>query len=251
MGTESFSHPTEELVRRGRSGDPSAFVSLIERYRSRLEALAYVKMSAKLLRSYSVEDVLQEACLRGFRSFHSFESRGPNSFYRWISELIEHVIVDLARHEEAQKRAANVISLDGEGKENRDHLKNEDPSPSTLLRREERFERLKKALEGLSEDHREVILLARIQLLPMKEVARRMGRSVDAVSELLRRALCKLKQAFGRTESCGLPMKSLADGDGAEDPQVALRAEIPAGQDGKGLAGKDGSSPTPHGQSRH
>src|SRR5688572_1857407 len=86
MGAGWLTHPTEELVRRGRSGDTSAFVAQIERYRSRLEALAYVKMSAKLLRSYSVEDVLQEACLRGFRSFHSFESRGPNSFFRWISE---------------------------------------------------------------------------------------------------------------------------------------------------------------------
>jgi RNA polymerase sigma-70 factor, ECF subfamily len=251
MGAGWLSHPTEELVRRGRSGDPSAFVSLIERYRSRLEALAYVKMSAKLLRSYSVEDVLQEACLRGFRSFQSFESRGPNSFFRWISELIEHVIVDLARHEEAKKRAANLVSLDGDGKEHREILEHQGPSPSTLLRREERFERLKKALEGLGEDHREVILLARIQLLPMKEVARRMGRSTDAVSELLRRALLKLKQAFGRTESCGLPMKSLADGDGAQDPQAAPGTDVPDRQDGKRSHGKDGSSPMPDGQSRH
>jgi RNA polymerase sigma-70 factor (subfamily 1) len=232
MGNGPVSHPTEDLVRRGHAGDPAAFVSLVERHRSRLEALAYVRMSRKLLASYTVEDVLQEACLRGFQSFKAFEWRGPNSFFRWISEIVGNVIVDFSRHLGAKKRSGHAISLDGEGEEQAKRLEAPGPSPSNLIRQEERFERLKKALGELSEDHREVIYLARIHMLPMKEVAQRMQRSPDAVSELLRRALRKLREIFGDTESFGLPQKSLADVPREGSQPIPVAREASSGMEG-------------------
>jgi RNA polymerase sigma-70 factor (ECF subfamily) len=227
MGAGPVSHPTEELVRRGREGDPTAFVSLVERHRSRLQALAYTKMSRKLLEIHDVEDVLQEACLRGFQSFKTFEWRGPNSFYRWIAGIVENVIVDYARNMKAKKRDGGVISLDGDGARDGGLVPAPGPSPSSLVGREERFERLRNALDQLDEDHREVIYLARIHLLPLKEVGKRMGRSADAVSELLRRALRRLKEIFGDTGSFGLPPKSLADpprGGGGRPASPARKA---------------------------
>jgi len=77
------------------------------------------------------------------------------------------------------------------------------------LRREERFAQLQRALDGLGPEDREVILLARIQGLPLKEIATRMGRSHAAVAQLLSRALRKLKRSFGDTESLHLPDRSL------------------------------------------
>lgn len=82
-------------------------------------------------------------------------------------------------------------------------------TPSRCLQRHERFERLEKALENLSPDHRKVILMARIEGLPIQEIAARMERSPDAVMHLLRRALRKLKAAFGETESLRLPERAL------------------------------------------
>ena len=77
------------------------------------------------------------------------------------------------------------------------------------MRRDERFERLESALNCLTKDHREVIIFARIQGLPIKEIAERMSRSPDAVSMLLLRALRELKSYFGSTESFHLPQRSL------------------------------------------
>ena len=84
-------------------------------------------------------------------------------------------------------------------------------NPSQALRRNERFERLKRALKALPPDHAQVIFLARIQGLPVKEVARRMERTPEATSMLLLRALMKLKTAFGNTESLHLPDRSLEE----------------------------------------
>jgi RNA polymerase sigma factor (sigma-70 family) len=73
------------------------------------------------------------------------------------------------------------------------------------MRREERWERLEKSLAALSPDHREVIRLARIEGLEVREIAARMGRTPSAVKNLLLRALKELKRSFGDTESLRLP----------------------------------------------
>ena len=80
------------------------------------------------------------------------------------------------------------------------------------LRRKERFDRLQEALKKLSPDHRQVILLARIEGLPMAQIAERMNRSPKAVHQLLWRALQNLRTTFGETESFRLPDLRLRDG---------------------------------------
>ena len=50
-------------------------------------------------------------------------------------------------------------------------------SPSHGVRRKERFERLQHAVDSLSPEYREVILLARIKGMRLAEIAKRMGRS--------------------------------------------------------------------------
>jgi RNA polymerase sigma factor (sigma-70 family) len=80
------------------------------------------------------------------------------------------------------------------------------------MKRSDRFDRLEKALEGLSPEHREVILLSRIKGLRVKEIAERMQRSSNAVSLLLARALKKMRSSLGETESLGLPHRTLKDG---------------------------------------
>ena len=77
------------------------------------------------------------------------------------------------------------------------------------MRREERFERLEASLEKLSVDHREVILLTRVEGLTFAETAARMGRSPDAVKQLLYRALRELRSTFGETASLHLPDRRL------------------------------------------
>jgi RNA polymerase sigma factor (sigma-70 family) len=88
------------------------------------------------------------------------------------------------------------------------------------MRRNERFERLREALDALSPDQREVIVLSRIEGLPVLEIAKRMERSPQAVYQLLWRAMKKLKVLFGETESLTLPHRTInhreKDSDGEE-----------------------------------
>jgi RNA polymerase sigma-70 factor (ECF subfamily) len=60
--------------------------------------------------------------------------------------------------------------------------------------RKDRLELLEQAIQRLSEDHRDVILLMKIDGLSAKEVAEQMGRTENAVHLLLSRALKRLAE---------------------------------------------------------
>ena len=54
-------------------------------------------------------------------------------------------------------------------------------------------------------DYREVIRLSRIAGMKTSDIAEHMGRSSAAVKQLLFRALRRLRESFGDTESLHLP----------------------------------------------
>ena len=70
-------------------------------------------------------------------------------------------------------------------------------TPSGLAELHESWRRVEEALEKLSEDQREVILLAYIVQMPRAEIARKLGRTDLAVRLLLHRALARLSLLVG------------------------------------------------------
>ena len=154
-----------------------------------------------MLRSrLDIDDLLQEVFLRACSSLPRFQWSGEESFFRWLSGIARNVVHEAARREKREL----ILPLEGQ-------LEAPDLSGSRALAREYRFERLKAAIGRLKPEHRDVILLARIQRLPIREVAERLGRTPDAAVQLLRRALKSLKGEFGDTESLGLPDRSLLE----------------------------------------
>ena len=193
-------HSIRDLVERAQNGDRSACERLFGLYRQRLEGLVGSRLGAELRKCVEVEDVLQETLLQAFQSIRRFEWRGEESFFRWLGGIVEHQILNEVR---TRRRDGKVgFELD---------VLRDDTSPSKGVRRDERFSRLQESLESLSPERREVILLARIEGLQIKEIARRWNRSPDAVAHLLFRALRKLKESFGDTESLHLPPRALTD----------------------------------------
>ena len=86
------------------------------------------------------------------------------------------------------------------------------------MRRNERFDRLEHSLEKLLPEHREVILLSRIEGLTMKEIAQKTGRPLSTVKYHLVCGLAELKKHFGDTESLHLPDRQLtAEGGGTDE----------------------------------
>ena len=194
---------TPTLIRKAQDGDRSAFDQLAERHRSRVEAFIHSRLGAALRKKVEPDDILQETFLRAFRSLTRFEGRDDDSFFGWLCGIVVNAIYEVAKRE---KRDV-IVPL-------ADEPPSGEISASHAARRNERFDRLEESLNALSPDHRQVILLARVERLPMRTVAQKMNRSTKAATQLLWRALQKLKATFGSTDSFHLPPRSLTgEGD--------------------------------------
>ena len=193
------------LVGRAQQGDREAFETLARRYEGRLEALIRSRIASHV--RIEAEEVYQEAVLRGYESVRDFKWQGEDSFLRWLGGIAEYVILNLARRHARDKRVPLSPELTASG-----------VSPSRGVRRAERFERLQRAFDHLSPDHRTVLQLAHIDGLRLREIAQRMERSPEAVRKLLWRALKELRARFPETESFRLPARRLKN-DGAMDDE--------------------------------
>jgi RNA polymerase sigma factor (sigma-70 family) len=71
-------------------------------------------------------------------------------------------------------------------------------TPSVVFTRREELDRLERALDKLKGEHRQVILLAKIEGLSYQHIGRRLNRSPEAVGMLLSRAMLALIKAFER-----------------------------------------------------
>ncbi len=125
-------------------------------------------------------DVLQDAYVAAHQAFENFEYVDDGSFTRWLCRIIENRIRDMNDHFGAQKRQAVPLPTS-------------DPTgPITALVRAEHREKILGALNGLSEDHRQVLLLRFFEGLSAEEVGRMMDRTSGAVRKLTSRALVEL-----------------------------------------------------------
>ncbi len=189
---------TELLVERAKSGEKAAFDELVAAHRARIVALIRARLGTSLEREVEADDVLQETLLKALQSLGRFSFRGEDSFMRWLGTIAENVIRSAARRRLRRPRVPLGADVPDGGE-----------PQIKALRRDERFDRFQRAFDSLDPDSRKVIYLARIQGLPIKEVARRLERTPNATSILLYRALIKLKGVFGDTESFRLPLRSL------------------------------------------
>ena len=195
-------HPegTRGLVERAQGGDRKAFEDLFRLHEERLQACVASRLGSNLRRKVTAEDVVQDTLLKAFQAMGSFRWQGEDSFFRWLASVAENVILYHARRDALSQKI--VLPRRTSSVE----------SPSKGLVRAERFDRLEAALKSLPDDHRQVIQLTRIEGMPVKDAAQRMGRSTQATSQLLWRALQNLKRAFGDTGSFSLPDRSLREG---------------------------------------
>jgi RNA polymerase sigma-70 factor (ECF subfamily) len=152
-----------ELLERARKGDSEAFGVLVERYQRRVANVALAVV-------HNQEDALelaQETFIRAYENLDKFESR--SSFSTWLYRIAANLAIDFWRRE------GRHVVLRGEDAENElRRMPTERGDSYKAASRSELSERLSKALEELTPEHRAVILLREVE-----------GLSYDEISEVL------------------------------------------------------------------
>lgn len=134
-----------------------------------------------------VDDVTSEVFLAAFRNLEGFAGDGA-AFRRWLFTIAHRRAVDAVRR---QIRAGTEDAYEAEA----------DPR-STRSAEVEALGRLEhdatlRLIHALPEDQRDVLLLRLVAGLPVEEVAVVLGRSGEAVRQLQRRAIVRVRSLAG------------------------------------------------------
>jgi RNA polymerase sigma-70 factor (ECF subfamily) len=178
------------LLREARQGSPDALGELYARYGGRLLAFIRMRMGRDLRSRLESRDILQTTLLKSFQRLAQFEGGDGPTLMGWLVRIAENEIRDQADFQHRRRRdVAADVPLDAGGIE----IPARASSAAVL---NEQAERLGAALEALEPDHRDVIVLRKLEELSFKDVAARMGRSEDACRMLLARAMVALTLAL-------------------------------------------------------
>jgi RNA polymerase sigma-70 factor (ECF subfamily) len=178
-----------EAVRRVQAGDTEAFEPLVEKYKRKVFRLAY-----QVLRDQEdALDTAQEAFVKAFRALPAF--KGDSAFYTWLFRITMNVALD--RKRQRSTRAKSLGAEDVPPEEWERTATSTDPDPEDVATGVERRERIRKALDSLSEHHRAIIILSDIEGLQYREIAEVLGIPMGTVMSRLHHARKRLREVLG------------------------------------------------------
>lgn len=170
-----------------RAGDLDKMGLLFERYHRELFGFLY-HMSGSPDVS---EDMVQTVFYRMLKYRHTFTGEG--AFRTWMYHIARNVLTDTAQQ---NKRSAQLYDLS-------DHA--DRIGGGTLadesLHREQELALLQDALNQLSPEHREVLVLSRYQELKYGEIAQILNTTEGAVKVRVHRAMNELKTIYLKVAS--------------------------------------------------
>jgi len=195
------------LIERFNSGDESAFVEIMDRYRGKIFGLAN-----NLMRNAAdAEEIAQDTFIRAHRALANF--RGDSSLATWLYRIAlnlsrnrywyffrrcRHSSISLERplNEETDGTFSDLIAADTHS-----------PVQETIT--QEFTELISTCMEKLDARHREILTMRNILNLPYEDISRALGINVGTVKsriararENLRKLLAELAPEFG-AESMG------------------------------------------------
>lgn len=165
-----------DLVRRAQARDPAAWSAWHDQY----YGLIYRYAHARLRNQEDAEDVASQVFLEAMKSIHRYRNTGK-PVLAWFYGIAHHMV---SRRRRQQGRTTEI----GDAAE-----VTEDGFEETAVR----SVTLKKALDRLKTDHREVLVLRFLLELPTRRVAEILGKSEAATYSLQVRATEALRKALG------------------------------------------------------
>jgi len=127
------------------------------------------------------EDIAGEVFLKALESLGSYERRGI-LMQAWLFKIAHNLVVDYLR-KMSKRKTVDIDNVTVRSNE----------SPEAIAEVNIEIERVKKAMEQLTPDQKEVLSLRFLGELTSKETAVIMGKSDGAVREMQRAAISKLR----------------------------------------------------------
>jgi RNA polymerase sigma-70 factor (ECF subfamily) len=183
-----------------RLGRPDALGRLLECYRGYLLLIAQEELDPALRAKTGASDVVQETFLEAQRDLLQFKGGTEAEFRGWLRQLLLHNLANLVRHyrdtaKRQVKREVEIPIPDSSGG-GAGGPAAPVPTPSVQAMARESVEVIRRAMEQLPEDYRQILLLRYEEERSFEEIGRRMNRTANAARKLWARAVERLQQVL-------------------------------------------------------
>jgi RNA polymerase sigma-70 factor, ECF subfamily len=182
--------PEQDLIRRWKRGDKRAFETLVRRHMSDAFYVAYGYVG----NAEDARDLSQDAFIKAYQARARFDESRP--FYPWLYRILKNHCLNFVT------RGRHLISLDDEN----EHREIASPAATALesMEENERRKLVRMAIDRLSEDHREIIVLKNFKEHSYKEIADVLGIPMGTVMSRLFYARQALRAVIEEIEREGL-----------------------------------------------
>ena len=174
-----------QIVRRVLQGDVNAFERLVTEYEKAVYAIAQ-RMTGN---AEDAADMTQETFIKAYNSLQSF--RGDSKFSVWLYRIASNVCLDFLRSR-SRKPTVSLSVEDDEGEEGQLDIADESQSPELLMERGLTRDAVRRGLDTLPPDYRQILLLREIQGLSYDEIAAVLEIEVGTVKSRIFRARKRL-----------------------------------------------------------
>lgn len=182
----------KQLVERCLAGDEGAWEDLVKTHTRRVYAICYRFTG----RDSEAQDLAQEVFLRLFRSMKSFRA-GEGSFTVWLTRLTRNLLIDNYRRTR-NERVTDSIEDQLPVIEERSMTGSRTDG---ILAGREASELLQGALQRLSPELRETVILRDLEEMEYKEIAETLGVPEGTVKSRLNRGRAELARILRRFQT--------------------------------------------------
>ncbi len=185
------------LVRRCVAGDAAAWEEIVQRYHRRIYNICYRFAGA----SDDAQDLAQEVFIKMYRTLNTYDV-GKGAFMTWVTTITRNLLVD---HFRKTKQDRMTDSLDSAPSEHEDamplglQIADSARPPDASVQSRETREAVHQALQKLSPELREAVILRDLQDMDYKEIAGALRVPEGTVKSRINRGRAELARLLQRT----------------------------------------------------
>ena len=185
------------LVRRCVAGDAAAWEEIVQKYHRRIYNICYRFAGS----GDDAQDLTQEVFIKMYRTLNSYDAE-RGAFMTWVTTMTRNLLVD---HFRKTRQDRLTDSLDATASEHEDamplseRIPDQGPTPDAGVQSRETGEAVHEALQRLSPELREAVILRDLQDLDYREIATALRVPEGTVKSRINRGRAELARLLQRT----------------------------------------------------
>ena len=185
------------LVRRCLAGDAVAWEEIVQRFHRRIYNICYRFTGSQ----DDAQDLAQEVFIKIYRTLNSYDV-DKGAFMTWVATLTRNLLVDHFRKSKQDRLTDSMeepTAVEDDGLSIATRIEDTGPSPDARLQTRETQEVVQKALQKLSPELREAVILRDLQDMDYREIALALKVPEGTVKSRINRGRTELARLLSRT----------------------------------------------------